>query len=241
MAWAWAGDFGLVLALREQARRARRAQRLGGGLLACAVLLAAPTARADDSLWGKAMNSIGLGGNGASSQGAAAPQPAAPPPQPAPAAQAAQQPAPAPAAPGDNQNLLSNFFGWGHHNDARPTSQAAIQPQGKALTPVQAAPAPAPASEPGVWDRMLGNVGLNTNNPADNITYAERPKLNVPKARSLAQPAPLAAETGVRPSNPKELVEPPDNYLEKVRGADGNVSGLRSGDISKDKKFFGLF
>ncbi len=208
--------------------------------MACAVLFVAPTARADDSLWGKAMNSIGLGGNGSSGQGAAAPQPAAPP-QPAPAAQAAPQPAPASAAPGDNQNLLSNFFGWGHHGAAQPSDQAAMQPQGKALTPVQAPPGPAPAREPGVWDRMLGNVGLNTNNPADNITYAERPKLNVPKARSLPQPAPLASETGVRPSNPKDLLEPPDNYLEKVRGADGNVSGLKSGDISKDKKFFGLF
>jgi hypothetical protein len=212
---------------------------LAGGLLACALLFVAPTARADDSLWGKAMNSVGLGGNGSSGQGAAGPQPAAPPPQPVPAAQAA--PATPAAAPGDNQNLLSNFFGWGRHNDAQPASQAAVQPQGKALTPVQAPPAPAPASEPGVWDRMLGNVGLNTNNPADNITYAERPKLNVPKARALPPPAPLAGEAGVRPSNPKDLVEPPDNYLEKVRGADGNVSGLRSGDISKDKKFFGLF
>jgi hypothetical protein len=88
---------------------------------------------------------------------------------------------------------------------------------------------------------MLGNVGLNTNNPADNIYYADRPKLNVPKAVSLPKPGPVAHQGGVRPSNPEVLVEPPSGYLDKVRGSDGNVSGLRSGDISKDKKFFGLF
>jgi hypothetical protein len=246
------------LALREHARRWNPAPWTAGGLLACALLLVAPTARADDSLWGKAMNTIGLGGNGASNQGAAgqqpaapapqpvapapqpaarAPQPIAPAPQPAPAAQAA----PAAAAPGDNQNLLPNFFGWGHHNDSRPTNQAAIQPQGKALTPVETPPAPAPASEPGLWDRMLGNVGLNAGNPANDISYADRPKLNVPKARALPQPGPLAGPAGVRPSNPEDLVQPPGGYLEKVRGADGNVSGLKQGDISKDKKFFGLF
>ncbi len=72
-------------------------------------------------------------------------------------------------------------------------------------------------------------------------TYADRPKLNVPKALALPQPGPLAGAAGVRPSNPEDLIQPPGNYLEKVRGADGNVSGLQSGDISKDKKFFGLF
>ncbi len=131
-------------AVTEHARRRKIAPWTAGGMLACALLLVAPTARADDSLWGKAMNTIGLGGNGASNQGAPAQQPAAPAqqpvapapqpaapapqpaalaPQPAPAAQAA----PAAAAPGDNQNLLPNFFGWGHHDDSQPTTQAAIR------------------------------------------------------------------------------------------------------------------
>ncbi|MGO8737773.1 hypothetical protein [Rhodoblastus sp.] len=247
-----AGDFGLGVALKDHARRRMRAPWVAGGLTVCALLLLPPTARADDSLWGKAMNTIGLGGASAPTQGAAAPQPAAPQqpaapaPQsaPAPAAQAAPAPAaqaaPAPAAPADNQNILPSFFGWGRHDGAQPADQAALQPQGKAMTPVQT-PAPAPAAEPGLWDRMLGNAGLNTNDPASNIYYADRPKLNVPKARALPPPAPLAGPSGVRPSNPADLVQPPGGYLEKVRGADGNVSGLRPGDIGKDKKFFGLF
>jgi hypothetical protein len=200
--------------------------------MACALLLAPPAARADDSLLGKAMNSIGLGGDGSPNQNAAAPQqPAAPAPQPAPAS-------------GDNQNLLTNWFGWGRHNPPQPTDQAAVEPQRKALTPVQAPPAPAPAptvAPTSLWDQMLGNSGLNTHNAVDNIYYADRPKLNVPKQRALPQPGPEAGTAGVRPSNPADLLQPPDGYLEKARGADGNVSGLHSGDIDKDKKFFGLF
>jgi pyruvate/2-oxoglutarate dehydrogenase complex dihydrolipoamide acyltransferase (E2) component len=250
-------------ALTEHARRRTLAPSTAGGLLACALLLIPLTARADDSLWGKALNTIGLGGNGSGNQGAAVQQPAAPAPQlapatpapqPAPAAQApqlvpaAQAPQPAsaalaapPRASGDNQNILPDFFGWGRHGAAQPSNQAAIQPQGKALTPVEAPQAPAPASEPGLWDRMLGNVGLNTSNATNNIYYADRPKLNIPKARSLPQPAPVATQTGVRPTNPEDLLQPPTGYLEKVRGADGATTGLRSGDISKDKKFFGMF
>lgn len=202
-------------------------------MMVCALFLAPPPARADDSLLGKAMNSIGLGGNGSSNQGAAAQQqPAAPAPQP--------QPAP---TSGDNQNLLTNWFGWGRHNALQPSDQTAVLPQRKAMTPVQApaAPEPAPAAGSSLWDQMLGNSGLNTHNAVDNINYADRPKLNVPKERALPQPAPVAGTAGTRPSNPQDLIQPPDGYLEKVRGADGNVSGLRSGDTGKDKKFFGLF
>ncbi len=202
-------------------------------MIVCALFLAPPAARADDSLLGKAMNTIGLGGNGSSSQDAAQQQPAAPAPQP--------QPTP---ASGDNQNLLTNWFGWGRHNGQQPSDQAAVeQPQRRAMTPVEAppAPAPAPVAAPSLWDQMLGNAGLNTHNAVDNIYYADRPKLSVPKERALPQPAPVAGTAGTRPSNPADLVQPPEGYLEKVRGADGNVSGLRSGDVSKDKKFFGLF
>jgi hypothetical protein len=37
------------------------------------------------------------------------------------------------------------------------------------------------------------------------------------------------------------LTKPPGEYLQKVPGQDGQVSGLRDGDTSKEKKFFGLF
>jgi hypothetical protein len=230
----------LGLALMEHARKRKLAPWMAGGVVACALLLVPPTARADDSLWGKAMNTIGLGGKGSSNQ-TSGQQPAAAASQPAPAA---AQPAPPAAAASDKPNLLTNFFGWGRHDNPQPTDQAALQPPRKAMTPVQTPPPPsAPASGggPGLWDQMLGSVGLTARNPTANIYYADRPKLTVPKNDALPQPGPLAEPSGARHSNPHDLVQPPEGYLEKVRGADGNVSGLRSGDISKDKKFFGLF
>ena len=43
-------------------KNAKATPLLAAGLMVCASVLVAPAARADDSLWGKAMNSIGLGG-----------------------------------------------------------------------------------------------------------------------------------------------------------------------------------
>ena len=50
-----------------------------------------------------------------------------------------------------------------------------------------------------------------------------------------------AAVSATRGANGDALIKPPGDYLEKVRGADGNVSGLRPSDQPSDKKFFGLF
>ncbi|MCI4680578.1 hypothetical protein K9U39_02395 [Rhodoblastus acidophilus] len=219
--------------------------------MVCASVFVQTGARADDSLWGKAMSTIGLGAKPLSSQDGARQQPAAVAPEQAKTNPSAAQPmrpvsdgaGPA-AAPGQNQNLLTNWFGLGRHNDPQPTAQAALEPQRKALTPVDTpppAPAPGPSGGPGLWDQMLGTVGLNSRNPADNIYYADRPKLTVPKARALPEPEASRTPAGTRPSNPPDLIQPPQDYLEKVRGADGNVSGLRPGDEAKDKKFFGLF
>jgi hypothetical protein len=253
---------------------------LAGGFMFCASLFVAQAARADDSLWGKAMGAIGLGGNGQAVPDAANPPPAAQPaalaPPPAVAAPqskarasakgsshpaAAEAPSAAPAAPSvaaappaENQNLLTNWFGWGRHNDesaggdpvGAPT-QAAAEAQRKAINPVSAPDAPAYAATPSsggpsMWDKMFGSVGLQTKNVADTINYGERPKLTVPKERSLRGPAQAGGDPApTRPANTDALVRPPGDYLEKVRGADGNVSGLRDNDIAKDKKLFGLF
>jgi hypothetical protein len=92
-----------------------------------------------------------------------------------------------------------------------------------------------------MWDNMLGSIGLNPTNPADGIYYSERPKLAVPKDRNLPSPNPAAESTGNRPANSEALVKPPGDYLVKVQGTDGKVSGLRDIDVPKDKKLFGLF
>ncbi|WP_298427552.1 hypothetical protein [Rhodoblastus sp.] len=256
-------------------KQARRTSLLASGLLVCASLFVAQAARADDSLWGKAMGAIGLGGAGQTAPDAANPPPAAQPAAPAPqqAAPAAVQPKaksssrnparpvaeaapPAPVAsappPAENQNLLTNWFGWGRRDDqsaagdqvGAPTQAAA---QRKAINPVSATDAPAYAEAPSgagpsMWDKMFGSIGLQTKNVADTINYSERPKLTVPKERSLPGPAQAGSDPApTRPANTNALVRPPGDYLEKVRGPDGNVSGLRDGDIPKDKKLFGMF
>lgn len=260
--------------LTKDLRKNRTAPLVAGGLLVCASVFVPPAAHADDSLWGKAMNAVGLGGNGAPGQdGASAPQPAPASPQAAPApaapkpAQSAQkppagqpaQPKPVAAsdtaatvgvqavAPAENQNLLSNWFGLGRGGESAGQGAAAPQasggPQQKAINPVSApaSPPPAPAHSASMWDNMLGSVGLGGSNPTENVNYNERPKLTVPKERGLPQPNPGADPAATRSANSDALVKPPGDYLEKVKGADGNVSGLRDSDLSKDKKLFGLF
>lgn len=192
-------------------------------------------ARADDSLWGKALGAVGLSGdqNANATQSQQAPQKL-----PDVSVNAAPRPAPAPA---DNGNFFGKWFGGG--SAPAPQTQPPVEPR-RALEP-SAAPqpvaAPAPAPEPSLWDKMLGTAGMSTQNPLNANDYSQRPKLTVPKERDLPTPAPAPDPGATRTVDSVDLTKPPGNYLDKVRGADGNVSGLRDSDTAKDKKFFGLF
>lgn len=265
-------DFHVGVALTKILGKAKTAHLLAGGLLLGASVFVSAPASAEDSLWGKAMGAIGIGGNGQQDQAAPA-APATAPTANAPAVQAkptasskaatparAEAPAAAPqpvasAAPApepqQGSNMFSNWFGLGRGNSEASTSLPPVQvnapAQQKAINPVQtAAPPPPPAAprvgEPSMWDKMLGSVGVGNGGASmDSINYNERPKLTVPKDRNLPQPAPGADPAATRAANSDYLIKPPSDYLEKARGADGNVSGLRSSDVPNDKKFFGLF
>lgn len=257
------------VALTKYLANVKTAPVLAAGALLCASVFVSPAAWADDSLWGKTMNVIGLGGNGQSSQDSANPpqaaqpslQAAPKPPQaaPKPVAAAPQPTAQAPQptqevavtqVPG--QNLLSDWFGLGRSGNSTAVQGASslpssAGPQQKAINPVSASvsppppPPPAPRAAPSMWDNLIGSVGVGNGAGMDSINYNDRPKLAVPKERNLPQPAPGAEPAATRGANSDALVKPPSDYLEKVRGSDGNVSGLRDSDMAKDKKIFGIF
>jgi hypothetical protein len=110
--------------------------------------------------------------------------------------------------------------------------------------PVQAAPAPVAAApeKPGMFDNVLKTVGLGGPKATETIDYSERPKLALPAQRVLPPPRESGGPRQIarNPEN-EALTRPPSEYLEKVPGADGQVSGLKDSDVAKDKKFFGLF
>jgi hypothetical protein len=117
--------------------------------------------------------------------------------------------------------------------------QAAPAPQ--AIQAPQAAPAPQAAQQPGMFDKVMGTVGLGAGDAA-GIDYSERPKLAVPQQRALPSPNPAPERQVTRRAGDDEaLTKPPGQYLQKVTGEDGQVSGLRDSDTAKEKKFFGLF
>jgi hypothetical protein len=141
---------------------------------------------------------------------------------------------------------MVNTVGLGG-NKAAP-QQAAPQPVQQA--PVQASPvAPQPAQaaqpaaqSPGLFDNVLGKVGFGAKTDPTSIDYSERQKLAVPQTRDLPPPRPQPERTVTRSAERDEaLTKPPGEYLQKVPGQDGQISGLRDGDTSKEKKFFGLF
>jgi hypothetical protein len=139
---------------------------------------------------------------------------------------------------------MVNTVGLGG-NKAAP-QQAAPQP---VQAPVQAAPAapqPAQAAQPaaqspGLFDNVLGKVGFGAKTDPTSIDYSERQKLAVPQTRDLPPPRPQPERQVTRSGGDEALTKPPGEYLQKVPGQDGQVSGLREGDVSKEKKFFGLF
>lgn len=217
--------------LKAQTRAAAVAIFVTAGVASC-------PAQADDSLWGKALGAVGLGGD----QNANAPS-APQAPQKLPDVSVNAAPRPAPAQP-DNGNFFGKWFGGGSSAPSAAQNPSMPEPQRKAIEPT-AAPTPpaiaAPAPEPSLWDKMLGTAGLPQQNPLLTNDYSQRPKLTVPKDRALPAPSPAPDPMGNRGLDASALEKPPGNYLDKVRGEDGNVSGLRDADTAKDKKFFGLF
>lgn len=122
----------------------------------------------------------------------------------------------------------------------QPVQQAPVQAAPTASQPVQAAQ-PA-AQSPGLFDNVLGKVGFGAKTDPTSIDYSERQKLAVPQTRDLPPPRPQPERTVTRSAERDEaLTKPPGEYLQKVPGQDGQISGLRDGDTSKEKKFFGLF
>ena len=199
---------------------ASRFMALSGALIGGAVSVSAAPAHAEDvGLWDKMLGTVGLGAKPAYQASAT------------PSSGNSVEIAPVQATPAKGAPVQAS------PSHASP-SQAA---------PVQASPAPAPAPvavaapKPGMFDNVLGVIGIGGPKPSETIDYGERPKLAVPQQRVLPPPR----ESGPRPiaRNPENeaLTKPPAEYTEKVRGADGQISGLKDGDYANDKKFFGLF
>jgi hypothetical protein len=142
--------------------------------------------------------------------------------------------APASAQEPSMWDKMMNTVGLGGNPAPSP---AAPQP----AAPQSAQPAaPAQPAQPGFMDGVMGKIGFDSSGPA--IDYSERRKLAVPQQRVLPKPNPAPERQVASPAQREEtLVKPPSEYLTKVPGEDGQVSGLRDGDTSKEKKFFGLF
>jgi hypothetical protein len=123
----------------------------------------------------------------------------------------------------------------------KPQASPAAPPPVQAAQPAQPAAQPA-AQSPGLFDNVLGKVGFGAKTDPSSIDYSERQKLAVPQTRDLPPPRPQPERTVTRSAERDEaLTKPPGEYLQKVPGQDGQISGLRDGDTSKEKKFFGLF
>ena len=267
-------------------------------LLSCvaSLLLGGLPARAEDSLWDKAVNAVGMGD---AKPAPAQPQAAQPAPDPAqktkkkqkpvaaaaavepssldlpakpgakpakpqaPAqAQAAPQAQPQAAAEPDRPRGLINQFmnptpaeiaadkaeegqpPRGVINRMFSDDPAPVRPQAAAQPPAAAAQqssaaAPAQRGEPSVWRKPADALGLTAPSVASTIDYSERPKLKVPGSPDLPPPAPMP-ERQVNNIDETTLTKPKGDLLEKVRGADGQVSGFRDGDEGK-KKFLNFF
>jgi hypothetical protein len=109
-----------------------------------------------------------------------------------------------------------------------------IQPSGEAIK--------LPGSEePNALGRAMNSAGLTGEPGPSKIDYSERPKLVVPAQRDLPPPREGGERQPTLHPDQRALINPPPEYLQKMRGPDGQVSGVREGDIPKEKKFFGLF
>jgi hypothetical protein len=125
-----------------------------------------------------------------------------------------------------------------------PVQASQTAPQASKTAAPQASQTPQPteaAPSPGLFDNVLGKVGFGAKTDPTSIDYSERQKLAVPQTRDLPPPRPQPERQVTRSGGDEALTKPPGEYLQKVPGQDGQVSGLREGDMSKEKKFFGLF
>ncbi len=156
----------------------------------------------------------------------------------APASRAVSVPAAPPEQPGFFSSVMSKVGLGG-------APAGPIDPHPQFLEPLPASgptAAPAAPAQPGMFDKVLGAVGIGTKKEIDNIDYSERPKLAVPQQRDLPPPREAGGPRMVAPPpNAEALTRPPAEYLEKVPGPDGHISGLKEGDIAKEKKFLGFF
>ncbi len=195
-------------------------------LLSCALIggaamfSGAPAQAQEPSLWDKALSTVGIGG-----------------------AKLAAPATPAPVSSGSVSQAPAS---------SGSVSQAPASPAAVSQAPANPAPAsqparPAPVVEivpqkPGMFDNVLKTVGLGGAKPMDTIDYSERPKLAVPQQRTLPPPQESGGPRQVakRPES-EALTKPPAEYTEKVRGADGQVSGLKESDVAKEKKFLNFF
>ncbi len=139
---------------------------------------------------------------------------------------------------------MANTVGLGGNKPApQQAAPQAVQPV-QAPQASQTAPQPVqaqPAQSPGLFDNVLGKVGFGAKTDPTSIDYSERQKLAVPQTRDLPPPRPQPERQVTRSGGDEALTKPPGEYLQKVPGQDGQISGLREGDTTKEKKFFGLF
>jgi hypothetical protein len=144
---------------------------------------------------------------------------------------------------------MANTVGLGGNKPAPQQAapqavQAPVQTPQASQTAPQTSQTPQPAAaapSPGLFDNVLGKVGFGAKTDPTSIDYSERQKLAVPQTRDLPPPRPQPERQVTRSGGDEALTKPPGEYLQKVPGQDGQVSGLREGDMSKEKKFFGLF
>lgn len=137
---------------------------------------------------------------------------------------------------------MLSTVGVGGKPEARPETRPAPAPvAAPAQAPAVPAPAQASSQSPGFFDNVLGKVGLGAAEDPNAIDYSERRKLAVPQQRTLPPPAPTPERKVARPGDEESLTKPPADYVQKAVGADGQATGLRDGDLGKEKKFFGLF
>ena len=98
--------------------------------------------------------------------------------------------------------------------------------------------APMAAPSPGLFDNVLGKVGFGAKTDPTSIDYSERQKLAVPQTRDLPPPRPQPERQVTRSGGDEALTKPPGEYLQKVPGQDGQISGLREGDMSEREEVF---
>ena len=135
-------------------------------------------------------------------------------------------------------------LGFGGKQDAPSGNLPPVNvtaPANRNASPQPPAPAAvAPPAEPSWFDRATGSMGLG----GDDKTvpdYSERPKLVAPhNLDALPPPNPREERRVLPPANAEALTKPPPSFMEKARGADGNVSGFTDQDAGK-KGWFNWF